>query len=90
MSWRLANMSRSYCSHLGAPITAVLPSSTDDAAYIIIRADNSLCHVRLPLTGQLAECYDRLHHENLDVRLELTLAQTQRGHVYRSAAAPGL
>lgn len=45
MTWRLASNSRSFLAHLGAPLTAVLPADADDAAFVVARADNSLCQV---------------------------------------------
>jgi hypothetical protein len=45
VTWRLADNSRSFLAHLGAPLAAVLPADVADAAYIVARTDNALCQV---------------------------------------------
>lgn len=45
VTWRLADNSRSFLAHLGAPLAAVLPADASDAAYVVARTDNALCQV---------------------------------------------
>jgi hypothetical protein len=53
VTWRLADNSRSFLAHLGAPLAAILPADAADAAYIVARTDNALC--------QVTAVHDRLH-----------------------------